>query len=35
VLILDPDEGVVELRVDGFQVLQGPGLVEHALVEGQ
>lgn len=32
---LDPDEGVVEFRVDGFQVLQGQGFVQDALVEGQ
>lgn len=30
---LDPDNGVVELRVDRFQVLQGWSLVEHPLIE--
>ena len=35
VALPDPDEGVVELWVDGLQVLQEQLLVEHALVEGQ
>lgn len=30
---LDPDNGVVEFRVNGFQVFQGWSLVEHPLVE--
>ena len=34
-MLPDPDEGVVELGVDGLQVLQQQLLVEHALVEGQ
>lgn len=30
---LDPEDGVIELRVDGFQVFQRGSLVEHPLVE--
>lgn len=30
---LDPDNGVVEFGIDGFQVFQGWSLVEHPLVE--
>lgn len=30
----DPDEGVVELWVDGLQVLDGQLLAQHLLVEG-
>lgn len=32
---LGPDDGVVKLGVDGFQVLQRGPLVQHPLVEGQ
>jgi len=32
---LGPDDGVVKLRVDGFQILQRGPLVQHPLVEGQ
>lgn len=32
---LGPDNGVVELRVDGLQVLQRRALVQHPFVEGQ
>ena len=31
---LDPYEGVVVFRVNGFQVLNGQLLVQHLLVEG-
>lgn len=33
--LLDPDERVVELRVDGLQVFESQWLVQNALVEGQ
>lgn len=33
--LLDPHDGVVELRVDGLQVFQGGFLVQHLLVERQ
>lgn len=32
---LGPDNGVVELWINGFQVLQCGPLVQHPLVEGQ
>lgn len=32
---LGPDDGVVELWINGFQVLQSGSLVQHPLVEGQ
>lgn len=32
---LGPDDGVVELGVDGLQVLQRWALVQHPFVEGQ
>lgn len=32
---LGPDDGVVELGVDGLQILQRRALVQHPFVEGQ
>lgn len=33
--LLDPDEGVVKLRIDGLQVFESQRFVQNALVEGQ